>query len=466
MKAHLLFTCFLLQSFVLTAQFGAQRIISSETNKAYFSIPLDIDNDGFVDVLSAQADDWAMVWFRNTDGLGNFAPKQIITDEPSRYISIDFVDMNSDGYKDILFLENNPREVRWIEHLDGAGTFGDEELIYTTNEGFIKSISTFDADEDGDLDILLNHSGYVNGDKLTWLENLDGSETYSNEQLLIQGNTEFYPPILEDIDNDGDIDILTSLESYGPSTIVWFENSGNLSFPVEHEILSFQFLVSDFTSVVDLQFVDIDSDEMKDVFFETDLEGTAPATGWLKNMGGTGEFGEAQNIIYYSSYPRFYDLDKDGANDMLGIDRQSNLLFWVENTNALGSFNIVRNISDEIDFPRDAQAADFDNDGLLDVVSASLGDDTVAWYKNTGVLGVNEAVVSKVSLYPNPTSGILYIENTEPIESATLYNVLGTPIKAYSNPNELDLSEVSEGIYFVYIRSTSGSIAVRKVMKR
>ncbi|MAM27705.1 MAG: hypothetical protein CMC13_01685 [Flavobacteriaceae bacterium] len=463
MRLTLFFSVALCSLISVNAQFGAPQIISSETDKAYMSIPVDIDNDGFIDVLSAQAENHTMVWFRNLDGEGNFSSKNIITSDPALYLSIDFADVDSDGDDDIVFLVNNPREIRWIENLDGQGNYGNEHLIVSID--YIQSFSMIDFDNDSDLDVIATLTNTFTG-RLSWFENTDGLGTFSSEQVLLTDDAEYLNPILEDLDNDGDIDILTSLESHAPSKIVWYENSGNLSFNIEHEILTFQFLVSDFTSVVDLQFVDIDNDGMKDVFFETYHDDAGSTTGWLKNMGGTGEFAEAQNITFYNGQRRFYDLDNDGDNDMLGIYRQTDLLFWVENTNASGSFDIIRTISDEVDFPRDTQAADFDGDGLLDVVVASLGDNTVVWFKNTGILDVVENVAFSINMYPNPTSSIVYLNTNEPLASIVMHNVLGTKIKSFPATSQFDISEVPSGLYFFKIKTVSGMVSTQKIIKR
>lgn len=43
-----------------------------------------------------------MSWYRNLDGMGNFGPEIIINQTPVYYISVDFVDIDTDGDMDIL----------------------------------------------------------------------------------------------------------------------------------------------------------------------------------------------------------------------------------------------------------------------------------------------------------------------------------------------------------------------------
>jgi len=80
-------------------------------------------------------------------------------------------------------------------------------------------------------------------------------------------------------------------------------------------------------------------------------------------------------------------------------------------------------------------------------------------------LSVNEAAVS-VRLYPNPTSGLLAIE-AEHMNAVGLYNLVGQCLmeKTAENDNAvLDLNGFMEGVYFVKVTTSQGSI-VKKVVK-
>jgi len=78
--------------------------------------------------------------------------------------------------------------------------------------------------------------------------------------------------------------------------------------------------------------------------------------------------------------------------------------------------------------------------------------------------GLNNVIVSKVNIYPNPTNGILQIEipdNENSSNQITIYNTAGQPIKTFkraSGLTTLDLQQLMSGIYFVAIRNESGQI--------
>lgn len=72
-----------------------------------------------------------------------------------------------------------------------------------------------------------------------------------------------------------------------------------------------------------------------------------------------------------------------------------------------------------------------------------------------------------VSVYPNPTHGILYIE-TENIETVGIYNILGEKLYeviANGNRFEYDFGPQSSGVYIVRIQTNRGIATKRVVVK-
>lgn len=72
---------------------------------------------------------------------------------------------------------------------------------------------------------------------------------------------------------------------------------------------------------------------------------------------------------------------------------------------------------------------------------------------------------TQFSLYPNPTEGVLYVNSPKLIESILIYSSTGQAIFKYcpSSKNfQVDLSQFSEGIYFVDM-ITSNSIITNKI---
>ena len=67
--------------------------------------------------------------------------------------------------------------------------------------------------------------------------------------------------------------------------------------------------------------------------------------------------------------------------------------------------------------------------------------------------GTAEISNSKISIYPNPTSDYIYIENTEP-QLVTIYSLDGNLIKTIENANIIDVKDLKEGVYLINIDGT------------
>ena len=74
-------------------------------------------------------------------------------------------------------------------------------------------------------------------------------------------------------------------------------------------------------------------------------------------------------------------------------------------------------------------------------------------FTTEGELGINENIMDKVVLYPNPTTGIINIKTEEPITQAGVYTITGSklPVQLSETGNTIDISDFSTGLYFVKI---------------
>ena len=68
------------------------------------------------------------------------------------------------------------------------------------------------------------------------------------------------------------------------------------------------------------------------------------------------------------------------------------------------------------------------------------------------------------AVWPNPTKGLLHIEG-ECILKVDLYNLVGQLMLSKENANDIDLSDVEDGIYFLVISDKNGAKSITKVIK-
>lgn len=446
------------------AQFELPQIVS-ENMTAFNAIPHDVDNDGYIDIVSNLGGQ--LVWFKNQDGLGDFG-SEIIISETTGIRIIDFVDIDMDGDKDLLYSIPFQYQIGWLENLDGIGSFGTDHIILIDQTEQLSSVTQSDIDNDGDIDILIKQETEYYS-KLSWRENVNGLGVFGEGILIIEGDlSDMLAPILTDIDNDGNKDILTSYEIFGgPAKIVWYKGLGDGNFDIEQEIYQFDFFLSDWTSIYYMKYADVNTDGLKDIVITSNNDDIGQFVQWLEAIDGQGDFHAPQRLLNnHAGGYNFYDIDADGDNDLLGFwPWNVDEVFWWENVDGLGTLDIKRSITNEFNNPRGVRAADFTGNGLLDVVATFSENTTLAWFENTGILGISEKPENKFALFPNPTSSKLTINSKEEIVLIELFDSLGKKLITFQNTNSLQLNNLATGVYFAKITGAEGASETHKIIK-
>ena len=200
----------------------------------------DLDGDGDLDLSVAQFGytQGQVQWFEN-DGEWNFSPHQLI--DRSGAIHAPIVDIDNDGDLDVLALLSQEWETVYAFVNDGKGNFSTTILHDVADADFSSSgITVSDLDQDGDSDVV-----WTNGDAFVavdyrplpthgvqWLEN-NGDLDFTYHRIGQMDGA--YGPSIADMDNDGDLDIVTVAEFAfwdRPETrsVVWWEQQENMQF--------------------------------------------------------------------------------------------------------------------------------------------------------------------------------------------------------------------------------------------
>lgn len=203
-------------------------IFSYPTNTFKSIKAVDMDNDGDLDFMiylssSTAQSPAGLYWIENTNGLGDYSvlhPTNLLLVSSKNF---DIGDWNNDGLKDLVYTYRTQIGVRYLRSvtINTDGTLGTPINLPVTgiNNTLIKLV---DLDNDGDLDIL---SEFTSGNTyFFWYENLgDGSFTYhSIFDFTIPVNS---PNFLEDLNADGKIDFAFNY-SDNNSEVAWFQNLG------------------------------------------------------------------------------------------------------------------------------------------------------------------------------------------------------------------------------------------------
>lgn len=78
-------------------------------------------------------------------------------------------------------------------------------------------------------------------------------------------------------------------------------------------------------------------------------------------------------------------------------------------------------------------------------------------------LGTEKTTFETISAYPNPVQGMLNI-NSKNVESIDVYTLTGQKVKSNKNSNQIDFSELSQGLYLVKI-SADNQTQTLKIVK-
>src|SRR6185295_6457914 len=111
--------------------------------------------------------------------------------------------------------------------------------------------------------------------------------------------------------------------------------------------------------------------------------GTEVSAGTNPNLAGSspGLFG-AQRIISTVNTPNSVfaaDIDGDGKMDALSASQNGDRIDWYENDGASPPGFTAHVITTTADGAQSVFATDVDGDGDMDALSASFGDDKIAW---------------------------------------------------------------------------------------
>lgn len=136
-----------------------------------------------------------------------------------------------------------------------------------------------------------------------------------------------------------------------------------------------------------------------------------------------------------------------------------------ENKVAVNQFDEMAN-SFYMSFPTTANFT-FDYEEILSgrnlVVTNPAGNKI--FYSNL-ILGTAEALKSKISIYPNPATEIVIVENLKPNSSLELIDNSGKLVKSISNikttKTEINIKNLSSGIYYLKVDSQS----IHKIIKK
>jgi hypothetical protein len=339
----------------------------------------DLDKDGLLDVVLCDARSNKVSWIRQFP-LNTFTETEL-ADSLLAPAHIQVKDFDGDGDNDImvavlglLFPSND--KIGSVVVLENDGTCHFKKHFIADRIARVSDVRAGDLDGDGDMDLGVAQFGYDDGET-RWIENLGNWNFKSHIMQHLSGpiNVE-----LVDIDKDGDLDMIT-LVSQEWEEIYIYLNEGKGNFQKK---LIFGSSNEDFGSS-GIYMADADQDGDLDILYTNgDAFDYIPPQGrpwhgvqWLENKGNlTFEYHRLCNFIgAYNARP--VDIDGDGDLDLFAVSAfnlwdkpESQSFIWLENTGDMHF--VMHNIANNPTHLLTMELGDFNNDGLVDMVTGGM----------------------------------------------------------------------------------------------
>ena len=97
-------------------------------------------------------------------------------------------------------------------------------------------------------------------------------------------------------------------------------------------------------------------------------------------------------------------------------------------------------------------------------ITSSLGEQIVPIIWNC-TIGLEENNAIKVELYPNPVNDVLMVKGDNIVKVA-IFSALGQEIISVENRNEIDVTSLNNGLYFVRLVDNKGNTLTKKIVKQ
>lgn len=122
-------------------------------------------------------------------------------------------------------------------------------------------------------------------------------------------------------------------------------------------------------------------------------------------------------------------------------------------------------------------ANDRNDENTLIIHSADIANQYIQQFayrfeQNNGnlVVSATELELLNLSIYPNPTEGVVYLNSASEIQNVALYNLQGAKLRSWntlnSNTASIEISGNLSGIFLLHVGLKNGETAVYKIVKR
>jgi len=331
----------------------------------------DINDDGNADVVGAAADDDLVAWWENVGGTGTSWVQRTVAAGLAGACAVVSADVDDDGALDVVAVASGQDTIGWWRNADRTGTTWTAHVLSGVFTGAC-AVAAEDVDRDGDIDIVAAAS---NANAVTWWENTDRTGAIWTAHVLSTTFTGACSVAVGDLDCDGDRDVIAVAAE--ANAVGWWRNedyTGRTWTAVSVDAA--------FGGARDARVADINRDGQPDIVA---AGGNADAFAWWQNLGGGTNWQKHAAGGGYDGAAAVCtaDINLDGAYDLVGASAGDGFAGWFRNANATGTSWAAYMAADAWPGACTVDAADLDGDGDADILGGSRTSGDVAWWENT-----------------------------------------------------------------------------------
>lgn len=473
---------------------------------------VDYDNDGDKDFMATSISDVNKYYRNNGDMTFTDVTATIgfFTENLFTY-GISFGDIDNDGDLDAFISNRDDQTLNQYSYLyrnNGNGTFTDISStagIFLGNQLSFCS-AFFDYDNDGDQDIYVANDKTPNKNRL-YQNNGSGVFTDVSDVSGAGVTIDAMSTTIGDYNNDGWFDIYVTNTTAGNYHLL---NNGDGTFTNVAPTIGTAMESIAWGAV----FLDADNDADLDLYVSSSMTGAVPnrlPSAFYEN-DGTGNYAIPPSVGFANDNRKSFsnaigDFNNDGLPDIVVMNDTDNYFLWENktiNTNnyikvklegvasnkdgigskievsiggskqfrytLAGEGYIAQNSGTEMIGLGSATTLDYVKvtwpSGTEDILSNVTANQTLTIVEGS-TLSVDSFEKGKLSLSPNPTNGVVSINNLSDDLKLKIYTVLGKQLAVKNlsaSRNTVDLSRYPKGIYLFQLEDAKGNTTTKKVV--
>ena len=362
---HSILLLFLFYTTSVFSQFEDAEALISNFSNLHSVTSKDVDGDGDVDLLLARS--FGFYYYEN-DGTGSFGPAVEIGDEMRRINDTEIADLDGDGDLDIAYVSGTfQKSIGYFEN-DGSGNYTMRVFDIASGDlGRPYDLELADLDNDGDMDYITTN---YDKQQIRLSYNLGNGE-FGDYQLL-DSHVWVLTTVAHDHDDDGFPEIYYLSFTGNALVAIGYYKRNSTGGYSDTDIDGLRGNNSNLFKLVDMD-MDGDLDAIGGHYNSYQIE-------WVENTGN-GVFGGMQTIWEDSEF----DLDSKITNIHLDRKGDQNLIYAWSEEGSMYRIEQIPGTTDFLDpqlvyegphgFPNEEikqfSDADFNQDGLVDIVYIS-----------------------------------------------------------------------------------------------